>query len=579
MRYPKLKTKGTRRQTVDVFRGCNRGARIGEGEFCDMRNLTSDAYPVLSPRRKRGIYGRPASPQGLIGKARLCYVDGADFVVGEQRVPMGLSVEEKDCPKGLTSMGAYVIILPDKKYINTLDLTDFGDIEAAFTTTAGVSFTLCSAAGEAYADPAVAPEPPANPANLSYWLDTSAVPHVLKQYSESTGMWATVPATYVKIASPGIGRAFRRYDGVTISGACVPELNGSHILWETGEDFILVAGILTAAVTQETPVSVERRMPNVDFLLESENRLWGCRYGTARDGAFVNEIYACKLGDFRNWNCFMGLSTDSYAASCGSDGPFTGTVAHLGYPLFFKENCIHKVYGSYPENFQIQTIACRGVQQGCHGSLAIVNETLFYKARSGICAFDGSVPVEVSAALGSESYFGAAGGAHGNKYYVSMADSQGTWHLFVYDTARGLWHREDNLHAAFFCPWAGELYCIDLGSRNILALLGSGEAAEEAVDWMAETGDLGLSLADRQYLSAITLRLSLEPGSRMDIWGQYDRSGEWAHLCHVRGTNLRSIYVPLRPRRCDTMKLRLEGTGGARVYSWTETIQQGSDIS
>ena len=56
----------------------------------------------------------------------------------------------------------------------------------------------------------------------------------------------------------------------------------------------------------------------------------------------VNELYACKLGDFKNWNCFLGISTDSYVASVGTDGPWTGAVTYLGNPIFFKETCLHK---------------------------------------------------------------------------------------------------------------------------------------------------------------------------------------------------------------------------------------------
>ena len=383
----------------------------------------------------------------------------------------------------------------------------------------------------------------------------------------------------MKISAPDIGKPFRRYDGVSISGAAVAELNGSHIIQDQGDDYITVVGILDAVTAQTSPLTVERRMPDMDFLIESENRLWGCRYGTARNGAMVNEIYACALGDFRNWNCFMGLSTDSYAASCGTDGPFTGAITHLGYPLFFKETCVHKVYGNYPANFQIQTTACRGVQRGCHGSLAIVGETLFYKARSGICAFDGALPRDASQALGGESYCNASGGALGSKYYVSMEDARGERHLFVFDTVRAMWHREDDLQAFSFCPWDGELYCIDKGSRNILALLGTGEPAEGEVAWMAQTGELGLSSPDSKYISGITLRLSLEPGAKLDIYARYDQAGEWVHLCHIRGTDLRSFCVPLRPRRCDHMQLRFEGTGMAKLYSWTKTICGGGEGS
>ena len=585
MRYPQLTEQPTSRQMVDAFRGYNHNLRISNGEFFDMENMTSDYYPVLSPRGKRGYYVKPASPQGIIAKDTICYVDGREFVMGEYRVDMGLSTAEKDCPKQLVSMGAYVIIMPDKKWINTIDTTEFGDIEAFFTSNTDVSFELCTVTGDVYSDTVISPDEPSNPGNLDYWIDTSSTPHTLKQYSATSGMWVSIATTYIKISAAGIGAAFEQYDGVTISGivdAKLQDLNGTMVIQAKGDDYIVVIGILDSVTTQAASagaVKVERRMPNMDFVIESGNRLWGCRYGTAINGDVVNEIYASKLGDFKNWNCFMSLSTDSYAASCGTDGQFTGAITHLGYPLFFKENCVHKVFGNYPANFQIQDTACRGVQKGCHNSLAIVNETLFYKARSGICAFDGSLPTEASYVLGNEAYSDAVGGAHGNKYYVSMKKADGIWSLFVYDTAKGMWHKEDNLHVSAFCSCKGEMYCIDADARNIITLLGSGDAYEDDVKWMVETGELGISSPDMKYISRLTIRMSMEIGAEMNIYAQYDLSDEWVHICNIRGTNLRSFSIPIKPRRCDHMKIRIEGRGMAKIYSWTKTIEQGSDLS
>ena len=585
MRYPQLKVQASTRQMVDAFRGYNHNLRISNGEFFHMKNMTSDNYPVLSPRGKRGFYAKPASPQGIIAKDAICYVDGADFVMGESRIAMGLSTATEDCPKQLISMGAYVIIMPDKKYINTMDTTDFGNIEASFTTTTDVSFELCTISGDVYSNTTISPAEPTSPSNLDYWIDTSTTPNTLKQYSATSGMWVSIATTYIKISAAGIGRAFEQYDGVTISGIQdekLKDLNSTMVIWAKGDDFIVVVGILNTVTTQtmdQGAVKVERKMPNMDFLVESGNRLWGCRYGTALNGDVVNEIYACKLGDFRNWNCFMSLSTDSYAASCGTDGQFTGAITHLGYPLFFKENCVHKVYGNYPANFQIQDTACRGVQKGCHGSLAIVNETLFYKSRGGICAFDGSLPTDASYALGNEVYSDAVGGAHGNKYYVSMKDSSDVWHLFVYDTAKGMWHREDNFHASAFCSNKGEMYAIDADNRNIITLFGSGAKYEESVDWELETGELGISSPDMKYISRLTMRMIMEIGAVMDVYAQYDLSDEWIHICNIKGTSLRSFSIPIHPRRCDHMKLRFVGNGDAKIYSWTKTIEQGSDIS
>ena len=198
--------QNTSRQMIDVFRGYNHNLRISEGELFDMKNLTSDCYPVLSPRAKRGVYATPGSPTGLIAKDSLCYVDGTDFVINGYHVDMGLSDE----PKQLISMGAYVIIMPDKKYINTLDYTDFGNMEAKTTIHTDVSFELCTVTGESYSGAVQSPTEPENPENLDYWIDTSSTPHTLKQYSATSALWVDIATTYIKISATGIGAAFEQ---------------------------------------------------------------------------------------------------------------------------------------------------------------------------------------------------------------------------------------------------------------------------------------------------------------------------------------------------------------------------------
>lgn len=570
---------------IDVFRGYNHNLRIGEGEFYDMKNLSSNDYPVLSPRERRGIYKTPGVPQGMVAKDSLCYVDGGDFIIGEERIPMGLTVErdaeDNIIPKNLISMGAYVIIMPDKRYINTSDLTDYGSMEASVTTVGTVTFTLCTLDGAEYEDVTVRDSAPSYPKNMDYWLDTSTTPNSLKQYSSTSGMWVSIATTYVKIAAANIGSPFLEGDGVKISGITdesIADLNNTMIIMGRGENHIVVTGILPAALTQDTPVTVTRQMPNMDFVIESENRLWGCRYGEALNGEMVNEIYASKLGDFKNWNCFNGISTDSYAVTVGTDGPFTGAIAHLGYPLFFKEGCMHKIYGNYPANYQVLTTACRGVQKGCSGSLAIVNETVLYKSRAAVCAYDGSLPYEISAALGDANYSRATAGALGNKYYISMRDDAGGYNLFVYDMLRGMWHREDDTHALAFCACGRDLYYIDPTFNQIKTVRGTGEPERSPIEWEAMTGVIGTDSPDKKYISRLDVRMSLELGARVYFFVQYNSTGAWEQIYTMTGTTLQSFGVPIRPKRCDHLRLKIVGVGEAKIYSICKTIEQGSDI-
>lgn len=579
MKYPKLTELPTTREIVDVFHGYNHNLRIGDGEFYDMTNLSSDNYPVLSPRHKRGIYATPSKPQGMVAKDALCYVDGSKFVINEYPVDMGLT--EDETPKTLISMGAYVIIMPDKKYINTANLSDYGSIEATVKTTGTVTFKVCKVDGTEYGDVVAQATPPTEPDNMALWIDTSETPHALKQYSTTTAMWSVIASTYVKISATGIGAPFSVNDGVTISGvkdASLADINASMVVWAKGDDYIVVTGIIDKVVEQTDPVTVSRRMPNMDFIIESENRLWGCRYGTALNGEVVNEIYASKLGDFKNWNCFMGISTDSYAATVGTDGQFTGAITHLGYPLFFKEGYMHKIYGNYPANYQIQTTACRGVQKGCPKSLAIVNEVLYYKARSAVCAYDGSLPVEMSSALGDEVYSNAVAGVLGNKYYISMQDANEGYHLFVYDTKKGMWHREDDTQATDFCNCRGDLYFIDYADNQIKTVRGTGVTEHGDIKWNAVTGLIGTDSPDKKYISRMDVRMSLEVGARVAFYAEYDSSGMWEYLFTMTGTKLGSFAVPIRPKRCDHLRMRIIGQGEAKIYSICKTIEQGSDV-
>ena len=621
MKYPYLTEIQSSRQMIDVFGGYNHNERINDGEFYDMKNLTSSHYPVLSPRGKRGIYTTTMHITGMIYKDAVCWTEDEYFVINGKGIDLGLSTKAGDYPKRLVSMGAYVVIFPDGKWINTEDLTQYGSIVNEVTTLTDVTFTPCGADGVEYKYDYEG-ELPSNVdfKNGDKWLDTTSSPHSIKVYSSANGTWTSIATTYIKIESAGIANGFEQYDGVTISGlgADIDGLNhilydaetreplpdkhqlrdihGSFVIWDKDQTinqqtklpnngWILVVGMLDNKVSISNAITITRKTPEMDFVIESQNRLWGCKYGKTKDGEVVNEIYASKQGDFKNWNCYMSIATDSYTASVGTDGAFTGAITHLGYPIFFKEGYMHKVYGNFPSNYQIQTTACRGVQKGCENSLAIVNEVLFYKARSGVVAYDGSLPIEVSSALGEISYSDAVACSNGNKYYISMKDDKDAYHLFVYDTKRSLWHKEDDIRIDMFCSCPEEVYFRQYGDATIQTMFGSNpiEGSDivvniPPVEWMAETGALGVSSPDKKYISRLNVRMSLDIGSVVQFYIQYDSMGEWHHASTMTGTVLKPFSIPIRPRRCDHFKLRIVGKGDAKIYSITKTIEQGSDL-
>ena len=574
---PAMKNEYLRRQFTDSFSGYRRRLKIEEGELYDCKNLSTAYYPLLSHRKKRGLVTSLAEPGGLLAKDKLCWVDSGALYVGGEKTPLNnLSPGEKQ----LVSMGAYICVFPDKLYYNTAQPDDFGSMEAEYTSAGAVRISLCQADGSEYKNPTVSDSAPENPDNAAPWVDTSVLPHVLRLWSAALNEWVESVSVYTRMSFSSAGelpKLFKKDDGVEISGAAIDSVNGNKLISALGgdentPDYIVFPGLIDEAFTQnEGYIRIARTVPDMDYVIECRNRLWGCKYGEN-----LNEIYCCALGDFKNWRQYMGLASDSWAASVGSDGPWTGAVNFMGYPTFFKENRIHRVSVSAIGAHHVSETVCRGVEPGSHKSLAVVNETLFYKARGAVCSYQGGFPNTVSEALGDESYSDAVAGAIGDYYYISMRDAAGASCLFVYDIDRSLWMKEDELAVTDFAALGSELYALSGG--RLYALLGTVGETESHVDWMAESGILCYQYPDRKYLSRYNFRVQMEEGAWMDIYVQYDSSGVWERKGRINFRGLGTVTVPVRPRRCDHLRIRLEGKGEFRLFSIAKILSIGSDV-
>jgi hypothetical protein len=564
---------------TDVFQGYNHKLRISTNQWYDTTNLTTDQFPLMATRPARGEVTQLSKPAGLAAKDSLLVIDGSNVIFNGKPIDLRLN---NAAPKQLVSMGAYLVIFPDKKYFNTADTEDFGDLEALYTSTSSITYELCDNRGNLYEGVMTQPTEPENPANGTLWLDDSNEDHVLLQYSESSATWVQIPTVYVRIESANIGKAFEQYDGVTISGAAgnqqIEALNSSHVIWEKDDNWIVVVGLIDNSYTQASgKITVSRSVPDMDYVCEAGNRLWGCKYGLV-NGKTLNEIYGCKLGDFKNWNCFMGISTDSWAASVGSDGQFTAAVNYLGMPTFFKEEVIHRVSISSSGAHAMQDTICSGVQKGSWRSPAVAGEILYYKGRSGIYAYDGSQPVSVSEAFGDVRYRNAVGGSVGNKYYVSMEDMAGMHHLFSYDTEKRLWMREDNTEAMMFASADGDLFYIDAQSKKLMSVMGTQGTKENSFRWEAVSGIQHYEDPEKKYLGRYNFRAKLYPGSSFKLEMQYDSDGVWHDKGTVNGDRLYTFTLPVIPRRCDHLQFRITGHGEMQLFSITRVYEQGSDM-
>lgn len=495
----------------------------------------------------------------------------------------------------MISYGAYILIFPMGVYINTNDVEDYGYLGADYESDETVVYSVCNLDGAEYSY-TLSEKAPEEPEDGQYWMKHSSDGDALYQWSETMAMWTAVSATYIKIKVVGNTECFSGFndqDAVFIENSEVAALNGVNTIAAMGtieeegviSSYIVVTGILNETVEQDAKVKFERKIPILDHVCVSNNRVWGCHYGMTDEG-MVNEIYACKLGDPKNWYSYQGTAQDSYALSLGDDGEFTGAYTYQGYPLFFKENNIYKIYGTYPAAYQLITYDCRGVQKGSSKSIAIVDEYLVYKSINDICVFDGNYPVSLSDKLGKRSFSEGAAGAYMSKYYVSMKEDTGMYAIYVYDFKSNLWVRDEEMQIEeFVSTKSGELYgrtrtgIISFGNDN--DNLGLQEVSgEETVEWFAESGNYGFDSPDKKSVTNIKIRAAVHHGARMKLSVYYDDNNKWKEYWIDKGGinsdgRIRSFEIPILPVNCDTMRMRLSGIGKVEIFSIAKKVEDG----
>lgn len=651
--YPTIQETARSQQVTDTFGGYNHNLKIPEGEFYEMENLCGDDYPLLATRKQRNTLQVSAENlKAMVSKGdELYYIAGYDsttktcgFYAGDEKV---MDLAYAGGLKRFVSMGAYLLIWPDKVWYNTSDGTH-GNMEKMFSAAAGtyLDHNLTSSSGPdgqevydiyvlwyirpcsrdgkiVYTTGANYGEKrvvvvdgieyhylnfvkPKEPKNGDAYIDRETrTPYI---YNDISKDWSAQDVPVMWLECKGIGSAFAPGDCIRVSGIDPGTYSGLNVgdnpsdgvyreVLVTGENYIVLDAYAPAeahGIMNDTPpaegyVKAAMDIPDMDYVIEAQNRLWGCKYGTV-NGKLVNEIYASALGRFDVWRKYAGVSTDSYAASIGSDGRWTGAVNYQGYPLFFKEDRMHKVYVSASGAHRIQEYTMRGVQPGGAKSLAVVNGVLFYKARDCVCAYDGSgAPTDVSEKLnlnslsrpGSTTSIAAA---YRDKYYLylQMNTPPGS-RLLVLDTRRGAWYRENLPIGSIidFTEFMGSLLCAAGGIEEIAhdnqvsELIGTEEGN---VAWSCETGLIGYSTVEQKYVSRFNIRMSLARDAYMDVLVQYDSDGVWHNQGRIQGVGTRTFMLPVRPRRCDHFRIRLEGSGNVRIYSFAKIFEAGSDV-
>ena len=562
------------RQLLRAFGGINETYSCSEAELSAALNFSGRGFPALQTRALRKKVRDVEKVNGMyhLNGLLICRGTGLEYAPdGQTGRTAAVTLENvlTDDRKALAGMGSKVLIWPDRLAFDT----ETGQLEPL-----GAKWELgdrkmtvcpCDTEGKVYEVAGAGDTEPESPEDGQLFLKGEAgnlydYESVLEKWSAKSGKWVQVLVNTVRMTCPGIGGLLKEGDTVTLTGmpqavcdALAADLNGEIVVqalegddlvasltpaqdssryygsWTitaTGTSWRSLDGARTENEGLAVSITLERRVPDLDFVTEQGNRVWGC-------SKKENTIYACRLGDPTNWYSYRGIAADSYAVSVGSDGTFTGAASCMGYVLFFKENCIHKLYGSKPSDYQLSSVRCRGVAANAAHSLCVLNETLYYLSPGGVMAWDGSLPSKVSGALDTGKLTGAA--------WCAAGSLDARYYLYLWD-GRALWAADPDRET-------------------------EGEA-EAALQFEAVSGDIGLTETDDKYISRITLRLDAQTHSVVTLAASYD-GGPWETLRTAAATGDHArLNLPFEPRRHDTMRLKLSGTGQIALRSMAFTL-------
>lgn len=634
MQLPKPKMlSSAKRQLVTTFYGldrtdlCGEDTSDGESYFSDMKNGGSDSFPFAASRSGRGTAKLLDSPaNGLLGTDKLAYVDGQKLIYDGREVLTDLI----DGEKRLVAFGANIIVYPDQKYYNTVT-DESGAMETAETVSG--SETILTGNGFKYkaSDSRITTDDDGNVyISVNYimgWRGFTLNSVLCKSAKESfympqlyvDGENATKDSfkNYLRIRIQNgmieyissattvcIGLGSDRYTledivwkALPIEAVTAPELTGeTGYLWNGDTPIKITDGMLYLAepgdlssvftsignTSSSTLVCTynwaKSNLPRLDHVCVLDNRLWGCRYGMqAGSTAAVNEIYCSKLGDFKKWSTFQGISTDPWYAGVAETGPFTGAVAYGGHPIFFKEDCAYVISGSYPP-YSVTTLHIAGVAQRAARSICEADGALYYKSRYAVMRYTSSSIGSVSDRLGRlPDAVRACAGSYNGKYYLSLAGE-----IYVYDTKRGMWCVEDACGAVDFATADGKLYIAggrgDTDGKYPICVSAPGMAAEADMPWSFTTPRIGYGLPNRKYVSRVLIRLEIGDAALPTVELSRD-GGAWEALpCAARvgtdGARTGSIAIPIRPRRCESFRIRVSGIGTYKLTGITKYMEE-----
>ncbi len=445
-----------KQKTISSFSGINLNLSKNNNELIESINMSAKDYPCLSVREKRNKLSETKTDVTCINSKNEIYYTGYkeaspdihSITYGEKTLELPEDEEHKGKERTCAHLSDSLLVMPDKivytpseNKAEKIPYTKYQDNNTAFKKAeedckSNMMINFPTYIGNLTCTGIVSNT--YSPNDYTSYLMTfenlkaGDMVHITFNLQPGSDYYDSKYYAYIAKMKKGVDVKIKSVKKTShkLASGTVSEITGL----EFGENVIDREGYTTVVIYSLT---IERKMPDIDYMCTLNNRVWGVK---------GNNIRCSRLGDCGCWDDFSSDAFGTLPSACFSTdvdtgGDFTAITPFGGTILAFKENCIHKIYGTEPANFTLSTLDCNGVAKGAHKTIAMINGVLYYMGIDGIYAYDGSRPTLISQKtdVGKLKVLGA--GTDGTNYYLSVIKDN-LHFLYVYYPKTNIWHTE-----------------------------------------------------------------------------------------------------------------------------------------
>jgi hypothetical protein len=298
-------------------------------------------------------------------------------------------------------------------------------------------------------------------------------------------------------------------------------------------------------------------------------------------------VYASKQGDFKEWNVFDGLLTDSWATDVAGADDFVAIGTYQNHVVLQTGTRMFELYGYNPSNFQIQeTVKIGAISK----EYAEVNSVLYFANPNGIYAYSGGVPRKISENISGfivKAILGATDKFLYAALYLAddMAGPNLRYKLFRLDTTNGLWTtlsdeegvvtflKESTMIAVL--TRTGSIKTFDMPTPIVIPDVGI-EYQKNYKPFRLITREL------REYfgkanIKKVEIHAEMGDGAELAVYIKGDADVDWTLASYFLASTERNLMLPVNVSK-NCYKIKIEGRGYVKLNAMRFTSLGGGRI-